>query len=128
MIWIGGTKEIMRNLTLSFLSFTFFIVFTTSCDDTNSIQKEIALPAKEIHYDGETGERIGETVFTYDSNGKVVREYYSDSRHPANDREKRYEYDNDGRIVNVPSATSFNKVRRLCCKKQRGTSDLYLYE
>jgi hypothetical protein len=57
------------------------------------------LPAREIHFDFQSGEKIGEKTFTYDGNGNLVYEYYSDARNKLADEETEYTYDGENHII-----------------------------
>jgi hypothetical protein len=57
------------------------------------------LPAREIHFDFETGEQIGVRTFTYDWNGNITYEYYSDARNKLADEETIYDYDGENRLM-----------------------------
>lgn len=68
-----------------------------SCMD-ESPERNAALPVKEIHYNFETGQKIGEKRLTYNRSGKLIREYFT-AVTDQYDKEVRYEYDADGNLT-----------------------------
>jgi hypothetical protein len=56
------------------------------------------LALKEIHYNFETGVKIGEKALSYDSRGLITREYFISEIFDVFE-ETRYEYDIDGNLL-----------------------------
>src|SRR6266850_1019555 len=72
-----------------------------SCAEQNSVVQKVhsILPTKEIHYNFETGQKVGEKTLTYNSQGLLILEYYTDLTLAQSYKEIKYEYDTDGNLV-----------------------------
>ncbi|MBA4053713.1 MAG: hypothetical protein C0490_03285 [Marivirga sp.] len=86
-----------KNTGLTTSGFVIFS-FLTSCLDENPAVMNV-LPAKEIHYNFETGEKLGEKTLSYDNQGNLVLEYYDDFISPLQDKEIKHEYDANGNQI-----------------------------
>jgi hypothetical protein len=67
------------------------------------------LPLREIHYDYETGEKVGEKTFVYNASGNLLRKSFVSLVNPSANYEVYNEYDGDGNLL----------------KERRGNVDLF---
>lgn len=56
-------------------------------------------PVREIYYDFEAGEKTGEKTFSYDANGNLIRESFTDLNSPLSNFDVFYEYDGNGNLI-----------------------------
>lgn len=80
----------------------WLLLILFACTDS-AIGPNQIIPLREIHFDLTTGEKIGEKNFEFNEKSLLVRETFTDPKHPGSGRETLNEYDEKGNLVKVKS-------------------------
>jgi hypothetical protein len=93
-------------------AFSLFIFLLIGCDSMTVVPNPSlpqANPLRETHVDFDSGNKISETIFEYNDNGKLVHETFTDSENIARNYETFYEYGTSGYLIKKTIFNSYTQ-------------------